>query len=138
MHSWVKTVLLIVALLLLFTVAAAQMVSAPKQMQCMMAGDHEKGTEVVVKGEVQAADKHDCDMGMMCFHLSVKTGNDVVKIHVGSEQFVKESGWTFEKGDSLEIVGTRTDNMVAARTIRNNEKTVVLRDEHEMMMCCRH
>ena len=138
MHSWVKTVLLIIALLLLFTVAAAQMVSEPKQMQCKMPDGHAMGTDVVLKGEVQSLEPHECEMGMKCVHLTVKTDSNVVKVHVGSEQFVKDSGWSFEKGDLLEITGARNDDMVAARTIKKADKTLVLSDDNGMMMCCQH
>lgn len=66
-------------------------------------------------------------------HLIVKSGTDLLFVHVAPESFLKDMDLTIQKGDSVEIVGSKIkvdgqDEMLAREIIDSNND-VTLRDK---------
>jgi len=66
-------------------------------------------------------------------HLTVKSKNDVFDVYVGPATFVNIFDFTFEKGDEIELTGSRVkvqgEDLVLAREIRRGRVTLILRDK---------
>lgn len=66
-------------------------------------------------------------------HLNVKNGTETIFIHVAPEAFLKDMDVSFNKGDEVEIVGSKikVDNQdeVLAREITKNSNSLTLRDK---------
>lgn len=66
-------------------------------------------------------------------HLVVKTGKETVTVLAGPASFAKDKGFSFTKGDKVEVTGSRVTyndaEAIIAREIRKGGKTLVLRNE---------
>lgn len=66
-------------------------------------------------------------------HLTVKSKNDAFDVYVGPTAFVNLFDFTFEKGDEIELTGSRVkvqgEDLVLAREIRLGHITLILRDK---------
>ena len=65
-------------------------------------------------------------------HILLKTDKEDLDMHLGPTAFVTQSGFTFAKGDRIEVLGSRvrvgaTDALLA-REVQKDGKTLVLRD----------
>ena len=69
---------------------------------------------------------------MTGLHILVKTEKETVDVHLGPEFFIKDQGFTFAKGDSVEIVGAKAKmkgaDIVIAREVSKEGKKLTLRD----------
>jgi hypothetical protein len=65
-------------------------------------------------------------------HIILKTEEENIEVHLGPTAFVTRSGFTFAKGDQIEVVGSRTKlgdaDVLLAREVQKDSKTLVLRD----------
>lgn len=65
-------------------------------------------------------------------HLILKSGAESLLIHIAPENFLKDLDITFQKGDQLEILGSKLKidgvDEVLARQIVNGQNTMILRD----------
>jgi len=75
-------------------------------------------------------------------HILLKTDKEDLDMHLGPTAFVTQSGFTFAKGDRIEVLGSRVrvgargalrvkgmvDRMDLAREVQKDGKTLVLRD----------
>lgn len=71
-------------------------------------------------------------MRMVGAHLMLETGGETVEVHVGPSSFVEANGFTFAKGDYLEVVGSRIEvwgtEAIVAREINKGDRLLTLRD----------
>jgi DNA/RNA endonuclease YhcR with UshA esterase domain len=69
---------------------------------------------------------------MTGIHVLVKTENGTVDVHLGPAFFIKDQGFTFAKGDQVEIVGAKAKmagaDIVIAREVNKEGKQLTLRD----------
>lgn len=69
-------------------------------------------------------------------HLMVKSGTDTIFVHVAPEAFLKDMEVAFEKGDQLEILGSKVkvdgQDELLAREITKNGNQLTLRDKKGM------
>ena len=66
-------------------------------------------------------------------HLSLKTNDGIIDVHLGPTQFLADQGLTVTAGQKIEVTGSKikyqnTDALIA-RTVKLGEKTFELRDE---------
>lgn len=65
-------------------------------------------------------------------HLMVKSGSELILVHVAPEAFLKELEIGFNKGEQLEIVGSKLKidgvDEVLARQIAHGDNVITLRD----------
>jgi hypothetical protein len=64
--------------------------------------------------------------------IILKTEKENLEVHVGPTAFVTQSGFTFAKGDQVEVVGSRVRfgdaEVLLAREVQKEGKTLVVRD----------
>lgn len=65
-------------------------------------------------------------------HLTLKTADKTFDVHLGPSAFLKEKGFSFEKGDEIEVTGATTkvkgSEALIAREVKKGSETLVLRD----------
>jgi hypothetical protein len=95
-------------------------------------------TETTIKGTVESLDQGAqgmmMKMGMgMGTHLTLKTAKGDFQVMLGPSYFVADKGFSFAKGDEVEVTGSRVTmaggESVIAREITKGGKTLVLRDK---------
>lgn len=94
--------------------------------------NYNKATEAKISGMIE--DVQQMPHGrMMGIHIIVKTGSETVDAHLGPSDFIAGKGFTFAKGDSVEIVGSKVKmnraDAVIAREITKGGNTLTLRDQ---------
>jgi len=93
---------------------------------------YEVSTEATITGTVE--DVLQPQQGrMMGTHLVVKTATETIEVHVGPSNFVSGKGFTFAKGDSVQVVGSKVTiegkEALIAREVTRGGKTLTLRDK---------
>jgi hypothetical protein len=90
-------------------------------------------TETTVKGTVEEVKTVSGRRGWHGIHLMLKTEDKTLDVHLGPEAFLKEKGFSFAKGDELEVLGSRTTyrggEAIIAREVKKGGETLVLRNE---------
>jgi hypothetical protein len=70
---------------------------------------------------------------MMGTHLTVKAGDETREIALGPSKFIAGKGFSFSKGDSVEVTGSKVTmggtGYVIAREVIKDGKTLTLRDK---------
>ena len=89
-------------------------------------------TETTIKGTVD--DVTNPSRGaMMGTHLSVRTAEGVATVALGPANFIASSGFSFAKGDAVEVVGSKLTmggkEWIVAREVAKDGKTLLLRDK---------
>lgn len=112
------------------TVLAAAQGPTPRMMMRMYA----PATETTIKGTVQEVKTMQHGRMMMSgTHLIVKTDNQTQEVMLGPSNFVASKGFTFAKGDSIELTGSKVTMMgqdyIVAREVTKDGKTLTLRDK---------
>ncbi len=93
---------------------------------------YDPATEVTLKGTVEDVQQHPgYGMGTGT-HLMLKTAGGTLDVHVGPSDFVSNNGFTFAKGDQLEITGSKVKlnntDVLLAREIKKDGKVLTLRN----------
>ena len=89
-------------------------------------------TEVRETGTVESVREVSGYRGWPGTHILLKTDKEDLDVHLGPTAFMSQSGFTFAKGDRIEVLGSRvrvgaTDALLA-REVQKDGKTLVLRD----------
>jgi hypothetical protein len=94
--------------------------------------NYDPKTETTVQGTVEDVQQQAGRHGWMGTHLVLKTGVETLEVHVGPSNYIQQKDFSFAKGDSLSIVGSRVtiDGKPAliAREITKEGKTLALRN----------
>ncbi len=90
-------------------------------------------TEVTVKGTVEQVKEYPSRSGWRTGqHVTLKTDNGNVDVHLGPTDYWKKNGFELAKGDSIEVTGSRSKvddaEVILAREVKKGEKAVTLRD----------
>jgi len=95
-------------------------------------GMYDPATETTFKGSVEAVTQPGRGQ-MMATHLTVKAGDEARDVMLGPSNFISAKGFSFVKGDSIEVTGSkvtmRGTAYVIAREIVKDGKTLTLRDK---------
>ena len=91
--------------------------------------------EATFKGVVAELADRVCPIGGdMRLHLLLKIGNETYEVHVAPVNFMKIYKAAFHKGDSVEIIGVKTQfkgaDAIVPREIKHGEYTLLFRDEN--------
>ena len=90
-------------------------------------------TETTVKGAVEEVKTITGRRAWNGTHLTLKTGDKSIDVHLGPAAFLKEKRFSFAKGDQIEVTGAKTEfggsEAIIAREVKKGEKTLVLRNE---------
>jgi uncharacterized Zn finger protein len=101
---------------------------------------YDPSTEITLKGsieEVKEMDCANCGPNMKGTHLVVKTADGKsVEVDLGPARFLSDQKFSFQKGDSVEIVGSKVTmgntQTVIAREVKKGDQTLTLRDSQGM------
>ncbi len=89
-------------------------------------------TEVTLKGTVDDVMQQPFQGRRNGTHLMLKTESETVEVHLGPTAYVQQKGFTFAKGDQVELIGSRVklngQDVVIARQITKDKQTLTLRD----------
>ncbi len=89
-------------------------------------------TEMTVTGTVEEVQQHTRNSGWGGTHLTMKTKDGMLDVHLGPSRFLAEKQFTFSKGDSLEVTGSKIPydggEALVAREVKKGDKTLTLRD----------
>jgi hypothetical protein len=90
-------------------------------------------TVVTVTGTVENVTQQATSGRWSGTHLSLKTDDGIIDVHLGPTQFLTDQGLTVTAGQKIEVTGSKikyenTDALIA-RTVKVGEKTFELRDE---------
>ena len=96
---------------------------------------YDTSTETNLKGTVEDVlhPQNSSRRGTMGIHLMVKTDTGTIEVHLGPSSYVTQQGFTFAKGDVVEVVGSKVTidgtAAVIAREVVKDGKTLTLRDK---------
>jgi hypothetical protein len=90
-------------------------------------------TVETIKGEVVAVEKITPMKGMRYgIHLMVKTEKETIPVHLGPAWFIERQDTKIEKGDRIEVKGSRVTiggkPAIIAAEVKKGESVLVLRD----------
>jgi hypothetical protein len=89
-------------------------------------------TETTLRGTVEAVTQPERGQ-MMGTHLTIKAGDETREVMLGPSVFISRKGFSFAKGDSIEVTGSRVTmgvmEFVIAREVVKDSKTLTLRDK---------
>lgn len=93
---------------------------------------YDPSTVVTIQGSVEAVNQVMGHRGAAGTHLSLKTANETVDVHVGPSWFLTQSNVAFAKGDQIEVTGSKVKiegkDALIAREIKKGDKTITLRN----------
>ena len=93
---------------------------------------YDSATETHFKGTIEAVTQMTRGQ-MMGTHLTLKTGEGNREIMLGPSKFITSKGFTFAKGDSIEVTGSKVTmggmEHIIAREVVKDGKTLTLRDK---------
>jgi hypothetical protein len=94
--------------------------------------NYDPKTETTVKGIVEENVQQTGPGGWGGTHLIVKTETGTVEVHVGPTQYIAAQGFSFAKGDKVEVTGSQlkmgSTNVIIAREVKKDDKVLTLRD----------
>ena len=95
---------------------------------------YDPATVETLSGEVMSIDKITPMKGMRYgIHLTLKTAKETIPIHLGPGWFIERLDSKIEKGDKIEVTGSRVNvggkPAVIAAEVKKGESILVLRDK---------
>lgn len=96
---------------------------------------YDPATEAVFKGTVEEVRDRECAVsGGMGSHVILKLEDgSTIEVHLASTKFVKSYDLTFNKGDQLEVTGSKVKfegvDTIFAREVKRGNDTFVFRDK---------
>jgi hypothetical protein len=112
-----------------FVVLVILLFTSPRQRTLV----YDASDVVTVQGVVQDVQQFYCPIsGEEGTHLTVKTENETVQVHVAPTRFLRNNNVSFSKGDQIQVVGSRIiyhgHNAMIARTATLGGQTVAFRE----------
>ncbi len=95
---------------------------------------YDLATEVKIKGVITEVKDFECPVsGGMGAHLTLKTGDKNVLVHIALSKFLKDYDMSFEKGQEVEVLGSKVtmdgEEVILARQITRGQSTFTFRDD---------
>jgi len=127
----VKTLGVGTFLALAFVVGVPNVFAQP-QGCCMGMPGYQVSTETTITGTVEDV-VQPARGRMMGTHLLVKTEAGTIEVHLGPSAFLSREGFSFAKGDTVEVVGSKMTmgggEVIIARELSKDGKKLTLRDK---------
>lgn len=90
------------------------------------------GTHLILKIQNDVTDVHERIEEGKVVSETLKTDGMTVDVHLGPASFLKEKGFSFAKGDQIEVTGAKTNfggsEALIARELKRGSETLALRD----------
>lgn len=113
--------------------AMAQVQPGPGPGPRPRAPRYDTATVMTIKGTVEEVTQMTGRRGWGRTHLTLKADKGTLDVHVGPTSFIEKEGFSFAKGDELEVTGSKVayqkGEAIIAREIKKGDKTLTLRDE---------
>ena len=97
-----------------------------------MSRQYDPKTETTVTGVVEVVTHPAGRNGMVGTHLTLKTEIGPVDVHIGPQSYVEKQGFTFEKGDSITVTGSKQvmggRDVLIAKEVKKGDKVLTLRN----------
>ncbi len=97
------------------------------------APSYDPKTVISVSGTVAKVTQQTGPRGWNGTHLSLKTQDGVVDVHLGPASFISQQGFQFTEGDQIEVTGSKITyqnaTAIIAREVKKGGKVLTLRDE---------
>lgn len=119
---------LLITLVAVLSVTASPANRAPKVK-------YNPATEARISGTIEEVKEFECPVsGTLCYHLILKTGDGTVVVHVAASRFMKQYEILFEKGQRIDVVGSKVklesgEDAILAREIVHGQNTYAFRDK---------
>jgi hypothetical protein len=98
------------------------------------AQNYDAKTETTLKGTVEKVMEQTGGRGFNGIHLELKAADATYEVHVGPSAYVTKQGFSFAKGDEIEVTGSKGTmggkQVILARQIKKGDKTLTLRNAH--------
>ncbi len=89
-------------------------------------------TEATFSGTIEDIQPQPCLGRRQGTHIVLKAQSETIEVCVGPQAFVQQKGFSFAKGDAIEVVGSQVKlsgkDAVIARQITKDSQTLTLRD----------
>ncbi len=93
---------------------------------------YDPSTETTVKGSVDEVVQQTGARGFTGTHVLLKIDTGNLTVHVGPSSYISAQGFSFAKGDALEIIGSKVkingQDVLLAREVKKDGKVLTLRD----------
>ena len=121
--------LLVLLVLGLALAAAASDKDAPKPKV-----KYDPATEVTLKGVIEQVTEYECPVsGGVGAHITLKTAEGTAELHIALAKFLKEYEIRFEKGDQIEVTGSKVKlndaDAILVRQIVRGQSTYMFREK---------
>jgi hypothetical protein len=124
------------SLLAVLVLVSASWAAAQGPRRCCMRGGmarYDTATEATYKGTVEEVTQYSCPgMGGGGTHLTVKSEDRTLDVHLGPANFVASQKISFAKGDQIAVTGSKVklgdDEVIIAREVKKGDTTLTLRD----------
>lgn len=93
---------------------------------------YDPNTETTVKGTVEEVKTMQGLWDWGGTHLDLKSDSGTFDVHLGPSSFVESKGFTFAKGDRIEVTGSKVKfqdhDAIVAREVKKGDKVLTLRN----------
>ena len=121
-----------IALTALFVVAAAGPIHAQTKAPASSSPVYDPATEVTMKGTIEAVNQLKGPRGWAGTHLSLKTDSGTIDVHAGPSWFLAQNKVSLEKGDQIEVTGSKVkfnnSDALIARELKKDGAAITLRN----------
>jgi hypothetical protein len=130
MKTWHITLWLAALVVLAAPIAAAQ-----AQQAAPVVPKYDAATEATFKGTITDISDRNCPIsGTMGFHFVLKfEDGKTIEVHVAASRFMKEYSLALNKGDQVEVLGSKVKfegaDTILAREVSRGEEVFVFRDK---------
>ena len=96
---------------------------------------YDPAAEATVSGVIEEIKEFQCPVsGTMGYHLVLKSGDQLVMVHVAASKFLRDYEISFAKGEQVEVIGAKTkldngEEGILAREVRRGQNTYAFRDK---------
>jgi DNA/RNA endonuclease YhcR with UshA esterase domain len=112
--------------------AAVLFLSVPLALAQRGMRNYDPSTETTVKGTVEEVKQVSGQHGWNGTHLRLRTEAGQMDVHAGPSSYIAAQGFSFAKGDQIEVLGSKVklggSEALIAREIKQGDKTLVLRN----------
>ena len=86
-------------------------------------------TVETVTGEVAAMERTDMGRMQQGVHLSLKTDKETLPVFLGPAFYLEEQKFQINKGDKLQVKGSRVNQAMVAGEVKKGDQVLKLRDD---------
>ncbi len=125
----------VIALVLVVLAAVVPASAAQKSENGVAVPKYDPATETTLKGTVEEVKDRQCPVsGGMGSHLILKIADGkTIEVHLASTKFVKTYELVFQKGDEVEVKGSKVKfegvETIFAREVKRGNDTFMFRDK---------